>query len=95
MFKSCPSLLKYKLAGYQPSPKVQASWKGPGGTFVFLTGREEIEQCLELFTEMIPVLTGLTPVNNLLLGNTRPIPLGLRAGLFSFHLVSLSNITLS
>ncbi|KAF8078213.1 P-loop containing nucleoside triphosphate hydrolase protein [Lyophyllum atratum] len=55
----------------------QVSWninlrQGPGDILVFLTGREEIDRCLDELAEMIPTLPKTAP---------RLIPLALHAGL--------------
>ncbi|KAF5387011.1 hypothetical protein D9615_001754 [Tricholomella constricta] len=55
----------------------QVSWnvnlqQGPGDILVFLTGREEIDRCLEELSEMIPTLPKTAP---------RLVPLALHAGM--------------
>ncbi|KAG5643906.1 hypothetical protein DXG03_009477 [Asterophora parasitica] len=55
----------------------QLSWninlrQGPGDILVFLTGREEIDRCLDELSEMIPMLPKSVP---------RLVPLALHAGL--------------
>ncbi|EEB87304.1 hypothetical protein MPER_15405, partial [Moniliophthora perniciosa FA553] len=46
--------------------------QGPGDILVFLTGREEIERCIEELSEMIPTIPRTA---------TKLVPLALHAGL--------------
>ncbi|OJA08224.1 hypothetical protein AZE42_09393 [Rhizopogon vesiculosus] len=76
---------------------------GTGDILIFLTGREEIERCLEELTELIPTFAHLSPLfvpdaqdypplSRLLRGATQIIPLALHAGLSTEEQLRVFNV---